>query len=237
MFFIKKQQLYNLIFAVILLLSAVINFRPSFDVTETASPPVSGRVIVIDAGHGTPDGGAVGLSGTLEKDLNLEVAKSLGNFLEQSGAFVVYTRYDDNSIADDLDKSIREIKRSDLNNRKNIKANSGADMFISIHMNKFSDSQYKGAQVFYAQSPDESKVLAEKIQNKIKEIADNTNVREAKSDNNSIFILKNSNIPSVVVECGFLSNEEEEFKLKTKEYRDKIAFAVFAGINDYLTRN
>jgi len=232
-FYISKQKLYNIVFAVALVLTVGINFFPSYDIMETAAPPVHGKVVVIDAGHGSPDGGAVGISGVLEKDLNLDVAKMVGNFLEQSGAFVIYTRYDDNSVAENLGESIREIKRKDLKKRKDIKNNSGADIFVSIHMNKFDDAKYKGAQVFYANSSQESKLLAESIQKSIRNFADSTNTREIKEDNNSIFILRDNTIPSVVVECGFLSNLEEEKKLNTKKYRETIAFAIFSGISEY----
>ena len=228
MFYINKQHVFNIVFAFALILSVCVKFFPSAVQKETAAPPVSGKVIVIDAGHGSPDGGAVGISGVLEKDLNLSVAKSLGNYLEQSGATVIYTRIDDNSVVD-AHSGIKKTKLDDLKKRKHIKNNSGADMFVSIHMNKFPEQQYKGAQVFYPDKPHE--------QNKMKIFVDKTNNREIKNDEGSIFVLSDSTIPSVVVECGFLSNPEEEDKLQTKEYREKIAFAIFAGITDYINNS
>lgn len=237
MFIIKKQKIFNVIFAVALICSLGLNFLPKTQSIETAAPITSGKVIVIDAGHGTPDGGAIGYSGTLEKDLNLQIAKRLGSFLQQAGVHVLYTREDDNAVADNLDEKIREIKRSDLKNRKDMKSNSNADLFVSIHMNKFEDSQYKGAQVFYPGNSAESKLLAESVQNFIKNIADSTNTREAKDSKNSIFVLTDSEIPSVLVECGFISNPEEEEKLKTSAYQDNLAFAIFCGITQYFTNN
>ena len=237
MFFISKQKIFTIIFATALIFSIGINFFPRYDIKETAAPPISGKIVVLDAGHGSPDGGGVGTSGVFEKDLNLTITKLIGNYLSQSGAHVIYTREDDNSIADDLDAKLREIKRSDLKNRKNIKNNSGADLFVSIHMNKFEQPQYKGAQVFYAQNSEQSKKLAETIQGKIKAFADTTNNREAKVNDNSIFILKDSTIPSILIECGFISNSEEEKKLLTESYQKEIAFAIFSGINEYISNN
>ncbi len=235
MFFLSKKQIFNIFFASALILSISVNFFPSAETKETAAPPISGKVIVLDAGHGSPDGGGVGISGVLEKDLNLKITKLVGNYLTQSGAKVIYTREDDNSIADDLTKKLREIKRSDLKNRKEIKNNSGADLFISIHMNKFDQPQYKGAQVFYQKGSEESKKLAENIQEKIKAFADAENSRVAKSSDKSIFLLNDSSITSALVECGFLSNPQEEKKLQSKRYQEEIAFAIFSGINEYIS--
>lgn len=237
MLIIKKQTVFNVIFTIALVFAFGLNFIPDAQTYTTAAPVTSGKIIVIDAGHGSPDGGAVSNSGTLEKDLNLKISKRLGSLLQQSGAYVIYTRSDDNSIADDLNAKIRDIKRSDMRNRKDIKNNSGADLFVSIHMNFFEDPQYSGAQVFYKGTCAQSKMLAESIQQYIKDFADNTNTREAKDSKNSIFILNDSNLPSVLVECGFLSNAAEESKLKTADYQDKIAFSIFSGISNYFTNN
>lgn len=236
MIVIRKQTLYNFIFAIALIFSFGLNFNPLLRTNETAAPLTFGKVVVIDPGHGSPDGGATGHSGTLEKDINLAIANKLGSYLQQGGAHVIYTREDDNAVTDNLNAKIKEIKRADLSNRKNLKNNSGADLFISIHMNKFEQSKYKGAQVFYPGNSPESKKLAETIQQSITEFADNTNYREAKDSNNDIFILNDSKIPSVLVECGFLSNPEEEAKLMSQEYQSEIAYAIFGGISRYLIR-
>lgn len=236
MILIKKQTLFNLIFTIALIFSFGLNLNPILKTNETAAPLTLGKVIVIDPGHGSPDGGATGYSGSLEKDINLDIAKKLGSYLQQSGAHVIYTREDDNAVTDNLEAKIKEIKRADLSNRKNIKNNSGADLFISIHMNKFEQSKYRGAQVFYPGNCPESKKLAQIIQQSITDFADNSNYREAKDSKNDIFILKDSKIPSVLVECGFLSNPEEEAKLLTQEYQSEIAYAIFGGISRYLAK-
>lgn len=205
----------------------------AFTGRETASLPINKRIIVIDAGHGTPDGGAVSDSGTPEKDINLDVANRLCALLEKTGAYVIMTRLDDNAVTDDLNAKIRDIKRSDLKNRRDIRDNSDADLFVSIHMNKFERPQYYGAQVFYAKTPSESKRLADSIQGELIELADPSNTRASK-EADGIFILENSDIPAVLVECGFLSNPEEARKLETDKYRDTLAWAVYCGIVKYL---
>lgn len=209
--------------------------KNSAESVVTSALPSSGKVIVIDAGHGFPDGGAVGSSGVQEKDLNLAIAQKLQMLLEQGGASVLITRADDNAVAEDLNKKIREIKRADLKNRRDFKNNSECDAFVSIHMNKFPEEQYKGAQVFCAGEPAESRILGEAIQSKLKEMVDPSNDRVAKTADSGIFVLKDSKVPSVIVECGFLSNSEEAKLLQTDEYQNKIAFAIYSGILEYLS--
>lgn len=230
MFFtFNVRKIAAIILLIIVLVTAVIFVRNALRNNETANLPVAKRTIVIDAGHGFPDGGAVSESGTAEKDINFDVAVRLCNLLEKTGAYVIMTRLDDNAVTDDLNAKIKEIKRNDLKNRKNIRNNSNADLFVSIHMNKFEQPQYFGAQVFYSNTPNESKELAECIQTELINLADPTNTRMVKKAE-GIYILKDSPIPSVLVECGFLSNPEEAAKLETDKYRDTLAWAVYCGI-------
>ena len=229
MLIIDRKRLYSFVFSMVLLFSIAS--------IETVAPPVSGITVVIDPGHGLPDGGAVGLSGTLEYELNLKIARELGSLLQQSGAKVVYTREDDYSVANDSSETIRNIKRNDLNIRKKIAQSSDADLFISIHMNKFEDSKYKGAQVFYDTSLPQNEKLAQSIQKYIRDFADNSNTREAKKSGGSIYVLKDLPIPSALVECGFISNQEEEKQLQTVSYQKKIAFSVYCGIINYMNES
>ncbi|MBO5742927.1 MAG: N-acetylmuramoyl-L-alanine amidase CwlD [Clostridia bacterium] len=233
--FVKKQIFNNAVFLLALLMASISFFSGSNNLKPVMSPYVSGKVIIIDAGHGSPDGGATGFSGSKEKDLNLLVSKSLGNLFMQSGARVIYTRQTDESIYDSDDASIKSKKQSDMKNRKKIRDESEADLFISIHMNKFPESKYKGAQVFYNNSHNDNKSLADLIQKELKNIADSSNNRSPKDSKNDIFILNGSKIPSVLVECGFISNPEEEKKLLTKAYRDKLAYAIYSGVLKYFT--
>ena len=191
-----------------------------------SSLPVNKRRIVIDAGHGGYDPGKVAADGTEEKGINLAVAKALEGYLEQGGAVVYTTRTEDSSLS--------KNKREDLKNRADI-ANSGdADMFISIHQNSFPSGNARGAQVFYYKGSEQGKRLAELIQARLKEVADNANERAAKA-NDSYYVLKQTNIPGVIVECGFLSNSEERGKLLSEEYREKLAWAIYMGVSDYFS--
>jgi N-acetylmuramoyl-L-alanine amidase len=192
-------------------------------------------VVVLDAGHGDIDGGAIGKNGSIEKDINLSVCKKLQSYLEKSGIATIITRNDDSAVVDKNGKTVRQIKREDLKYRRDMRDIENADVFISIHMNKFPDEKYKGAQTFYSKTPIESKVLGEKIQKNLIEILDKSNTRQAKQAENSIYILKDSKKPSVIVECGFLSNTEEEKLLLTDDYQAKVAWAIYAGINEYFT--
>lgn len=190
-------------------------------------------VIVIDAGHGEPDGGCVGKDNTKESELNLSVSKKLEQLLTENYTTIM-TRTTESGIHSEKSKSIAEKKRSDMNKRKEIKTSSNADIFVSIHMNKFEQEKYYGAQVIYDKTNEKAKLLAEKIQEKLCEI-DETNHRKAMPCTSSVFLLKSSPIPSVIVECGFLSNSTELKKLKTDEYQLQIASAIKRGIDDYFS--
>lgn len=199
---------------------------------QTVSLPVSNKVIVVDAGHGKPDEGAQSSNGTTEAETNLKIALKLQTLLEQSGATVILTRSDENAIYD-LDKTtLREKKVSDIHNRVKIGNESSADIFVSIHLNKIPQSQYYGWQCFYKQNDEKSTNLAKSIQENLNDAIQKENKRVAmKLD--SVYIMKHVEIPISIVECGFLSNPEEEAKLLTDEYQDKLAWGIYNGIMDY----
>lgn len=199
---------------------------------ETTSTPVSGKVIVLDAGHGKPDEGAQSSNGTTEAETNLKITLKLQNLLEQSGCTVILTRSDENAIYD-LDKNtLREKKISDIRNRVKIGNNSSADIFVSIHLNKIPQQQYWGWQCFYNSGNEKSINLAKKIQSNLNEAIQKENKRIAmKLD--TVYIMKHVEIPISIVECGFLSNPEEEKQLLNEEYQDKLAWGIFNGIIEY----
>lgn len=190
--------------------------------------------IVVDAGHGAPDGGAVSSDGIEEAGLNLEIAEKLRDALEDEGFLVIMTREDENNIADtDKQKSLREMKSSDLTNRVNIANNSGADIMISIHMNKFEGGSSWGWQTFYSKNSDKGKMLADLVQASIqKNIDDRVNKRVALSIE-GIKIVDKTNIPVIIVECGFLSNVEDLKLLQTEEYQNKIAIGIVDGVKEF----
>lgn len=199
---------------------------------EIVSLPVSGKTIVIDAGHGVPDEGAQSSNGTTEAETNLKIALKLQNLLEQSGSSVVLTRSDENAIYDIDTKTLRQKKISDIKNRVKIGNESQADIFVSIHLNKIPQSQYDGWQTFYKEGSEEGKKLAESIQTNLNEAIQRENNRVAKTIDN-VYIIKHVEIPTTIVECGFLSNPEEEKMLLEDGYQNKLAWGIYNGIIDF----
>lgn len=199
---------------------------------ETVSLPVSGKVVVVDAGHGVPDEGAESSNGTTEAQTNLKIALKLQNLLEQSGCTVILTRSDENAIYDIDSKTLKQKKISDIKNRVKIGNESSADLFVSIHLNKIPQSQYDGWQTFYKEGSEEGKRLAELIQTNLNDAIQKENNRVAKTIDN-VYIIKHVEIPTTIVECGFLSNPEEEKLLLEDEYQNKLAWGIYNGIIDY----
>lgn len=202
------------------------------EAVPTVSLPVSGKTIVIDAGHGKPDEGAESSNGTTEAETNLKIALKLQNLLEQSGSSVVLTRSDENAIYDIDAKTLRQKKISDIHNRVKIGNESSADIFVSIHLNKIPQQQYDGWQTFYKAGSENGQKLAVSIQNNLNKAIQKENNRVAKTIDN-IYIIKHVEIPIAIVECGFLSNPEEEKLLLKDEYQNKLAWGIYNGIIDY----
>ena len=170
--------------------------------------------------------------GTTEAETNLKIVLKLQSLLEQSGATVLLTRSDENAIYD-LDKNtLREKKVSDIHNRVKIGNESSADIFVSVHLNKIPQSQYYGWQCFYKQNDEKSMNLAKTIQENLNDAIQKENKRVAmKLD--TVYIMKHVEIPISIVECGFLSNPEEEKQLLEDSYQDKLAWGIYNGIMDY----
>lgn len=183
-------------------------------------------------GMGFQTNGAESSRGTTEAETNLKISLKLQNLLEQSGCTVILTRSDENAIYD-LDKNtLREKKISDIRNRVKIGNNSTADIFVSIHLNKIPQQQYWGWQCFYNSKNEKSVELAKKIQSNLNDAMQKENKRVAmKLD--TVYIMKHVEIPISIVECGFLSNPEEEQQLLNDEYQDKLAWGIFNGIIEY----
>ncbi len=206
------------------------------EVVQTNSTPITNKVIVIDAGHGLPDEGAQGFNGTTEQAINLAISLKLQKLIEQSGAKVYLTRSDENGIYSTDSVGIKNKKVSDAKNRVEIGNNNEADIFISIHLNKFpASSKYKGWQTFYQKSNEDSKKLAEIIQINLNKNISIDNDRKALPIN-GIYIMDNLKVPSVIVECGFLSNPEETENLKTEQYQNKLVWGIYLGIQEYFNK-
>lgn len=185
--------------------------------------------VVLDAGHGEPDGGAVGVSGVVEKDINLAIVQKLQEVLESKGFEVILTRSGDSGLQDENAETIRKMKVSDMNKRLDIMKNSHADIFVSIHMNSFGDQKVSGLHIFYDKNHPEIERLAKSIQNKMSEVT-GAEMHAVKTADERLFLMKNPPMPAILVECGFLSNPDEEKKLASDEYQSKIAWAIASAI-------
>ena len=192
---------------------------------------VAGRTIIVDPGHGGEDPGKVSPGGVYEKDINLAVAKKLAVMLNQGGGQVVLTRERDEALSNN-ENTVRARKRADLENRWELAAVTGADLYISLHCNSFPQSKWYGAQTFYSPAIPGSKELATYIQEELTAFLGNT-TRQPKADNVSL-IFNKAKIPIANIEMGFLSNPREEKLLQDPAYQDKIAWSVYAGIVRFL---
>lgn len=202
------------------------------DTVTTNSTAVTSHVVVIDAGHGKPDEGAVGLYGTTEEAINLKIALKLQSLIEKSGGIVYLTRSDENGIYSTDSNSIKQKKVSDIKNRVAIGNQEDVDIFVSIHLNKYPSSIYSGWQTFYQEGNEESINLANFIQEGINKSISTQNNR-VPLPLKGIYIMDNVENTTVTVECGFLSNEEEAKKLEEDDYQDKLAWGIYIGIQEF----
>ena len=229
-----KKIRYSVIglFAVFMIVAIALSTNDSGKYLDTVSLPVSGKIVVVDAGHGVPDEGAEVGDGTTEAQTNLKIALKLQNLLEQSGCIVILTRSNENGIYDLDSKTLKQKKISDIRNRVKIGNESSADIFVSIHLNKIPEQQYFGWQTFYNKNSEQGQKLAKQIQKNLNEAIQKDNKRvPAKIEN--IYIINNVEIPTTIVECGFLSNPEEKELLLTDNYQNRLAWGIYNGIIDY----
>ena len=236
---INLRKIGRGILAIFLVIALILVAIPIFGILNRGSnsvfasaEPETGRVIVIDAGHGGEDPGAIGVSGVYEKDLNLEISMILGEMLKEKGYTVLYTRTEDKMLyaPEENVKGMRKI--SDLKNRCSIVNSYDDAILISIHMNTYGASKYSGLQV-YTRDDSASLSLATSIQNSVREILQPQNKRTVKQGKN-LYLLENSDCTAVLVECGFLSNKAECEKLSEKEYQKQLCFSIVCGIINYI---
>lgn len=227
-----NKKTFFVLSGIMIILLTIINVCSKETIVQTTGN-MKKYTIVVDAGHGAPDGGAVSSDGVEEAGLNLEIAKKLQEALEDEGFLIIMTREDENNIANaDKQKTLKEMKASDLSNRVDIANNSEADIMISIHMNKFEGGSSWGWQTFYSKNSEEGKKLAELVQKSIQKNIDRINKRTALSID-GIKIVDKTNIPVIIVECGFLSNAEDLKFLQTDEYQDKIVSGIVDGVKEF----
>lgn len=189
------------------------------------------KTVIIDAGHGGEDVGAIGVNNQFEKDLNMQIAIKLGDYLSAAGYNVIYTRTEDRLLYTE-EQNIKGMRKIyDLKNRVEI-SNSYVDaIFVSIHMNSFGQPNCSGLQTYHSDNI-ESKILAQTVQDSVKNLLQPNNRRSVK-EGNDIYVLENSDNVAILVECGFISNPEECQKLSEKEYQKELCFSILCGIIEY----
>ena len=233
-----KSILYGAKFFVcaILVLSIILGISYAFSERKSDTPTsvsVNAPVIVIDAGHGGEDAGAIAQDGSLEKDLNLKIAKCIQALCEINGNSAIMTREDDRLLYDyygELDDYTGKKKIYDLKNRVKIANEQHDAIFVSIHMNKFSSGKYSGTQIYFSPNNPSSEMLARTLQNSTRTYLQPSNNRQIKRADSSIYVLNSLDCPAVLIECGFLSNEDELGRLKDKKYQASLALVIFSGI-------
>lgn len=227
----KKEHL-ELIMSVALILCAFLLAGRGWEMAlgERVTEGTDQKVVVVDAGHGGRDPGKVGVDGCLEKDLNLEIAKKVQAILEQQDIKVIMIRDTDKGL---YEEQTSNKKVQDMKNRCALINETEPDCVVSIHQNSYHEEYVSGAQVFYYSSSAEGEALAEALQSELISYADPENHRQAKA-NDSYYLLKKTEAPIAIVECGFLSNWEEAAKLQDDGYQSRIAWAVSMGILTYL---
>lgn len=233
----KKYKLSTIIiiFLFVIIISVLILYTSfcNHNAVTASAGVMSFDTVILDAGHGGADGGAVAPDGTEEKLVNLQITLKIKAILELYGYNVVLTRTDDNSIHDENSTSLRQQKVSDIRNREKIINSHPKAIFVSIHQNKFYDSSVHGAQVFYSKNNPLSLNLAQSISDSIVTEIQQDNPRQIKKSGTEIYLLYHSQIPSVMVECGFLSNNDDLNKLKNDSFQKLLAIAIVKGIINY----
>jgi N-acetylmuramoyl-L-alanine amidase len=210
----------------------MLNSADKISVTTSAKYSVPENRVVIDAGHGSQDSGAVSADGVLEKGINLAISHDTADLLRLFGYSVSMTRTDDNWLSDE-GKNVKERKYNDMRARLELYNSSPENIVISIHQNKFSDSRSNGTQVFYSPNEGKSSLLAERIKYSVKELLQPENERECKAAGKDIYLLKNAEIPAVLVECGFISTRDEEQFMNSGSAADKYARGLFNAFLAY----
>ena len=218
----------ELVMAFLLLIGAIVASKKLSEIVQDASGSSIKKeevLIVIDPGHGGEDPGKVGVNDALEKDINLKIGEKLRELLEDQGIQIVMTREDD---------FVPESKKEDLKKRVELINEVNPDIVVCVHQNSFTDQTVAGPQVFYHGSSEISKKIAQTLQEELW-LVDEEHQREIKGNEN-YYMLSQTEVPTVIVECGFLSNQEDAEKLVTEEYQDKIAQAICAGITKWLDK-
>lgn len=226
------KKIFAILLTIIILFVSIVGVNKLLSSSTFASSNIKGTKInlVIDAGHGGIDNGTSGVDGTAEKGINLAIALSLYDFAMVSGINSYLTRDGDYLVYSNED----DKKRSDLYNRMDFINSIDNAVMISIHQNHFENEAEWGMQVWYSPNDDKSPILADKILSVSKDNLQPDNKRENKKSDDSYYLLYKATVPSVMVECGFMSNTEENDKLKDSEYQKKLAYSILLGLSQYI---
>jgi len=217
------------VLAFVLLIVIFMQESPEHSSWSTWSLPLAGTVIAIDPGHGGIDGGATSADGeVVEKDVTLAISLYLRDFLQQSGAYVIMTREEDKDLASPEAHKLRKRKSEDTRNRVSYINQNAPDFLVSVHVNSIPSPRWTGAQTFYYPAFKESAEMSYLIQDEIKRVLENTDRTPKKTDD--VFIIREVKCPAVLVEVGFVSNEEEARRLRSTEYQKAMANAIYQGI-------
>jgi N-acetylmuramoyl-L-alanine amidase len=216
---------------VALIVIIYVNEMPTTKTWSEWSMPLSGKTIVLDAGHGGPDGGASSKSGVIEKNVNLAIALYARDYLQEAGAIVYMTRERDTDLAHPDTKGLSKRKSEDLRARADFINKQNADLFLSIHGNATPSPRWFGAQTFYAPNHPDNYTLASLIQNELKRNLDNTD--RVVKQMATTFLLKTLKMPSALIEVGFLTNPAEAARLNLPSYQKKVAASIYQGVLRY----
>ncbi len=228
----KESQILNYTMTILLILSLLVVAKESSNIVSVFHllDASTQKCVVIDAGHGGIDPGKIGINGALEKDINLSIALKVKKYLEQQDITVILTRKDDAGL---YQESASNKKMEDLNNRIHIIDSSNARLAVSIHQNSYTSESVEGIQVFYYEGSTNGKYVAQLMQEQLILGMKPNKERSAKADS-SYYLLKQSSIPMIIVECGFLSNPTEANLLLSETYQEKMAWNISLGILRYL---
>lgn len=216
------------------ILSVLMPYRENLDFSGVFASHSYQHTLVLDAGHGGMDGGAVAEDGTAEQDINLAIVRKCQALAGFFGIRTILTREDENSLDYDPACTVRQNKVADIHAREKRTNQAENPVFVSVHLNKFSDSQYTGAQTFWSKNNPEGQALAESVQNQLTLGLHPAKQRTAKQAPDSVYLMKHLTCPAVIVECGFLSNQQETQRLKQEAYQKKLSVCIVNGYLHYL---
>ena len=236
----KFDFVISFVFASLSLITYIVTFSAFFvrldnnaaftDVNEASESECEKVTVILDAGHGGEDAGAVSENGILEKDLNLLLCNQIKDILISNNVNVIMTRTEDRLLYTEEQNIKGQRKINDLRNRYFIAKEYENAIFVSVHINKFEQSKYKGLQVWYSPNNEKSATIAKTVQETVSSLLQKENTRKIKKSNGSIYLLDRLECPSILIECGFLSNDEDCKNLSDAEYRKKISYLIAHSI-------